>query len=120
MKTLSLAHTFSTNVYFERIHPHMPLIPRPRFLADLHLPPLAQPPLCLRYIMWALAATLCPDLAGYADIFYQRTRQYLQNDEMTVRKQRKKRHGANETVGALIIYERGPRSMLDLSRVVRN
>lgn len=42
-------------IYFERFHPHIPTIHKYRYLASLDRAPLARPPICLRYAIWAMA-----------------------------------------------------------------
>ncbi|KAF2832987.1 binuclear zinc transcription factor [Ophiobolus disseminans] len=69
-------------IYFTKIHLSMPLIHRPRFLAALNLAPHMRPPVCLRYIMWTLAASATDKYEGLQEHFYQRARKYAQMDEM--------------------------------------
>ncbi|KAF2145361.1 uncharacterized protein K452DRAFT_264324 [Aplosporella prunicola CBS 121167] len=71
-----------TRVYFEKVHPFIPMIHRPRFMAALHLAPHMRPPICLRYIMWCLAASLTDKYEELQDHFYRRARKYVQIDEM--------------------------------------
>ena len=40
--------------------------------------------MCLQYAIWAMAANGHEEYGGYSDIFYQRTRRYLQDDELKV------------------------------------
>ncbi|KAF1840851.1 binuclear zinc transcription factor [Cucurbitaria berberidis CBS 394.84] len=70
------------HIYFTKIHPSIPLIHRPRFLAALNLAPHMRPPVCLRYIMWTLAATVTDKYEALREHFYQRARKYAQMDEM--------------------------------------
>ncbi|CAO2650444.1 Nn.00g017360.m01.CDS01 [Neocucurbitaria sp. VM-36] len=70
------------NLYFTKIHPSLPLIHRPRFLAALNLAPHMRPPVCLRYIMWTLAASVTDKYEALQEHFYQRARKYAQMDEM--------------------------------------
>lgn len=60
----------------------MPLIHRPRFLAALNLAPQQRPPICLRYSMWCLAASLTNKYESLQEHFYQRARKYAERDEM--------------------------------------
>lgn len=69
-------------VFFEKIHPSMPMIHRPRFMASLNMPTSQRPPVCLRYIMWAHACAMVPRYRSSADQFYQKSRKYLEQDEM--------------------------------------
>jgi hypothetical protein len=49
--------------------------------------PYMQPPMCLQYIIWAMAAHIHDKYKAYADIFYRRARLYFEKDEMKVRRQ---------------------------------
>ena len=53
-----------------------------RFQSALSLAPLARPPICLRYAMWALAAMVTEKYMQHDDIFYRRARKYMDIDEM--------------------------------------
>ncbi|KAI0592559.1 Binuclear zinc transcription factor [Pyrenophora tritici-repentis] len=70
------------HIYFTKIHLTMPIIHRPRFLAALNLAPHMRPPVCLRYIMWTLAASVTDKYDELQEHFYQRSRKYAQMDEM--------------------------------------
>ncbi|KAI4945929.1 hypothetical protein J4E91_007370 [Alternaria rosae] len=69
-------------IYFSKIHLTLPVIHRPRFMAALNLSPQARPPVCLRYIMWTLAASITDKYEALQEHFYQRSRKYAQMDEM--------------------------------------
>ncbi|KAJ9623490.1 hypothetical protein H2203_005752 [Taxawa tesnikishii (nom. ined.)] len=71
-------------IYFKEIHPLSPFVHERRFRSALSLSPSEQPPLCLRYALWALGAIRAPEYSMHAETFYQRSRHYLQNDEMQV------------------------------------
>lgn len=47
--------------------------------------PYMQPPMCLQYIIWAMAAHHDDKYSAYSDIFYRRARLYFEKDEMKVR-----------------------------------
>ncbi|KAJ9653433.1 hypothetical protein H2198_007381 [Neophaeococcomyces mojaviensis] len=68
--------------YFEKIHPSVPMIHRPRFMASLNMSYNQRPPVCLRYIMWAHACAMIPQYKSSAEQFYQKSRKYLDQDEM--------------------------------------
>lgn len=68
--------------YFTHIHPTMPIIHRPRYMASLHLPAAFRPPIALRYAMWALAACMLPQYENQNTMLYARARHYLQEAEM--------------------------------------
>ena len=69
-------------IYFEKIHPSLPMIHKPRFLASLNLPMNQRPPVSLRYIMWAHACSMSTLYKPSADQFYQKARKYIEQDEM--------------------------------------
>ncbi|CBX92795.1 hypothetical protein IAQ61_005843, partial [Plenodomus lingam] len=69
-------------IYFSKIHLSLPMIHRPRFMAALNLAPQMRPPVCLRYIMWTLAASVVDKYESLTEHFYQRARKYAQSDEM--------------------------------------
>jgi hypothetical protein len=58
------------------------MIHKPRYLAALSLPPNMRPPACLRYIIWAQAASVSEKYSALADEFYRRSRKYADIDEM--------------------------------------
>ncbi|KAK5947181.1 hypothetical protein PMZ80_001328 [Knufia obscura] len=70
------------NTYFEKVHPSMPMIHRPRFMASLNMPMNQRPPVCLRYIMWAHACGMLPQYKTSAEQFYQKARKYIEQDQM--------------------------------------
>jgi len=70
------------NVYFEKVHPSLPMIHRPRFMASLNMPTNQRPPVCLRYIMWAHACAMLPQYKTSAEQFYQKARKYIEQDQM--------------------------------------
>lgn len=69
-------------IYFSKIHASGPVIHRPRFYAAMNLAPFMRPPVCLRYAMWALAASVSDKYEALQQHFYQRARKYAQIDEM--------------------------------------
>lgn len=69
-------------IYFTKIHPSLPIIHRPRYLAAMNLAPHMRPPVCLRYIMWCLAASVTDKYDALQEHFYHRARKYAQMDEM--------------------------------------
>ena len=58
------------------------MIHRARFLAAMDLAPQSRPPVCLRYAMWALAASVIDKYELLQDHLYQRARKYAERDEM--------------------------------------
>ena len=73
------------NIYFDRIHPTLPMLHKYRYLAGANLPPSLGPPLCLRYAVWTLAAAAAGVYADLPEVFYRRARKYAEADEMKVR-----------------------------------
>jgi hypothetical protein len=68
--------------YFEKIHPSLPMIHKARFMAAMDLAPNMRPAVCLRYIMWAHAASVTAKYQNSAEHFYARARKYAEQDEM--------------------------------------
>ncbi|KAK5134967.1 hypothetical protein LTR08_005919 [Meristemomyces frigidus] len=68
--------------YFEKIHPSVPMIHRPRYYAAMNLAPHMRPPVCLRYAMWCNAAAVTDKYEALQEHFYERARKYIQQDEM--------------------------------------
>ena len=68
--------------YFDKVHPSLPMIHRPRFYAAMNLAPHMRPPVCLRYAMWCNAAAVSDKFDPLAEHFYYRARKYIQQDEM--------------------------------------
>lgn len=58
------------------------MIHRPRYFAAMDLAPNMRPPVCLRYSMWALAASITPKYSFLEEHLYARARKYIQLDEM--------------------------------------
>ncbi|KAL1634689.1 hypothetical protein SLS56_002091 [Neofusicoccum ribis] len=80
---LSVLSLFAMNqLYFEKFNVVVPMIHRPRFLAAMNLAPHMRPPICLRYIMWTLAASSSDKYSSLQEHFYHRARKYIQMDEM--------------------------------------
>jgi hypothetical protein len=62
----------------------MPIMHKYRFYASLDRAPHMRPPVSLRYAMWTVAASITDKYQAFEDILYERTRRYLQQDEMKV------------------------------------
>ncbi|KAK4959473.1 hypothetical protein LTR10_004278 [Elasticomyces elasticus] len=69
-------------IFFDKIHPSVPMIHRPRYYAAMNLAPHMRPPVCLRYAMWANAAAVTDKYEALQEHFYFRARKYIQQDEM--------------------------------------
>jgi Fungal Zn(2)-Cys(6) binuclear cluster domain len=72
-------------IYFEKYHRTMPMMHKLRYYASLDRAPHMRPPICLRYAMWTVAASLSDKYSSFEAIFYERARRYLQDAEMKVR-----------------------------------
>jgi hypothetical protein len=60
------------------------MIHRQRYLTSLELPEHMRPPLCLRYAIWASAASLSEKYSQYEALLYERARKQVDADEMKV------------------------------------
>ncbi|KIW52422.1 hypothetical protein PV05_08058 [Exophiala xenobiotica] len=69
-------------IYFEKVHPSMPMIHKARFLSSMDLAPHMRPAVCLRYAMWTHACIITPKYSAYTEHFYARARKYAEADEM--------------------------------------
>ncbi|CAM1507286.1 Fc.00g069270.m01.CDS01 [Cosmosporella sp. VM-42] len=67
-------------VYFEKVHPSIPMIHKYRYLAAMNLAPNQRPPVCLRYAMWTMACSITDKYSDLKDLFYQRARKYVEAD----------------------------------------
>jgi hypothetical protein len=99
---------YRVEIYFEKSHPMLPFLHRARFMASLHLPPSIGAPVCLRYAVWALAASTCHDqtLRAYKDVFYTRARRSLTETlETTLDSLKPHRISTLQTLVLLSTYE---------------
>ena len=62
----------------------MPMLHKYRYLAALDRPAHMRPPICLRYALWATAASVSDKYFSYEDVFYERARRYIEAAEMKV------------------------------------
>ena len=69
-------------IYFQAIHPSLPMIHRSRYMGSINLLPVLRPPVCLRYAMWCNAAATLNKYKALQNCLYQRARKYLERDEM--------------------------------------
>ncbi|TVY73279.1 Citrinin biosynthesis transcriptional activator ctnR [Lachnellula suecica] len=67
-------------IYFDKIHPSLPMIHKYRYLAAMNLAPSQRPPVALRYAMWTSAASVVEKYMDLKDHFYQRSRKYMEMD----------------------------------------
>ncbi|PQE25859.1 fungal specific transcription factor protein [Rutstroemia sp. NJR-2017a BBW] len=69
-------------IYFDKIHPSLPMIHKYRYLAAMNLAPNQRPPVALRYAMWTLAASVSDKYIDLKEHFYQRSRKYIELDSL--------------------------------------
>ncbi|KAK9321002.1 fungal-specific transcription factor domain-containing protein [Lipomyces orientalis] len=69
-------------IFFETQHDFNPMIHKRRYMASLNYPAEFQPPIYLRYAVWAIAASASPKYRQYANVFYTRARKYLEQLQM--------------------------------------
>ncbi|OTB03071.1 hypothetical protein M426DRAFT_187096 [Hypoxylon sp. CI-4A] len=67
-------------IYFDKIHPSLPMIHKFRYLAAMNLAPNQRPPVALRYAIWTQACAVTDKFADLRDLFYQRARKYVEAD----------------------------------------
>ncbi|KAI0136285.1 fungal-specific transcription factor domain-containing protein [Xylariales sp. AK1849] len=67
-------------IFFEKVHPSLPMIHKYRYLAAMNLAPNQRPPVALRYAIWTLACSITEKYADMKDLFYQRARKYVEGD----------------------------------------
>ncbi|TRX98098.1 hypothetical protein FHL15_000743 [Xylaria flabelliformis] len=67
-------------IFFEKIHPSLPMIHKLRYLAAMNLAPSQRPPVALRYAIWTLACSITDKYKDLKDLFYQRARKYVEAD----------------------------------------
>lgn len=60
----------------------IPIVHPGRYLQAFYGPPMRKPPMCLQYIIWALASVGHAKYNQYHEVFYRRARQYIEADEM--------------------------------------
>ncbi|KAK9478678.1 fungal-specific transcription factor domain-containing protein [Lipomyces japonicus] len=68
--------------YFSISHVNFPMIHRSRYISAIRSPEPLQPPIYLRYAIWMTGALASPKLRQYAQIFYNRTRKYLEQIQL--------------------------------------
>ncbi|KAI6757278.1 hypothetical protein HG531_003103 [Fusarium graminearum] len=70
------------NIFFQNQYRLIPIVHPGRYLQSFYGPMPRRPPMCLRYAIWALAAAGNVKYDEYHDIFYRRSRQYMEADTM--------------------------------------
>ncbi|KAJ3468104.1 hypothetical protein MRS44_002169 [Fusarium solani] len=71
-----------TSTFFTIIQNESRFIHPSRYQASLYQPPHMQPPMCLQYMVLALAASVSPAHKQLAQPFYRRARYYYEADEL--------------------------------------
>ncbi|KAH1627859.1 hypothetical protein KXX21_001015 [Aspergillus fumigatus] len=69
-------------IYFDKVHPSLPFLHRPRHLAAMNLAYNIRPAVCLQYMTWCHAASVSDKYSNLHALFYQRARKYAELDEM--------------------------------------
>ncbi|KAF8847788.1 hypothetical protein BDZ45DRAFT_698912 [Acephala macrosclerotiorum] len=69
-------------IYFDKFHKQVPMMHKYRYYISLSKSPQFRPPVCLRYAMWAIAASLSDKYRCYEDLLYERARRYIHDAEM--------------------------------------
>ena len=77
-----MANVLSNTIFFQNQHRMIPIIHPGKYLQTFYGPLLRKPPMCLRYVIWALAAAGNNKYDEYHEIFYRRSRQYMEADTM--------------------------------------
>ncbi|KAF4992996.1 hypothetical protein FGRMN_6800 [Fusarium graminum] len=70
------------SIFFQQQHRLIPIIHPGRYLQSIYGPLSRRPPMCLRYAIWALAAAGNAKYDEFHEIFYRRSRQYVEADMM--------------------------------------
>ncbi|KAI6713424.1 fungal specific transcription factor domain-containing protein [Diplocarpon mali] len=100
-RDISLCCISRHKIYFEKIHPSVPMIHKYRYLAAMNLctehewiylffryitdgtsAPSQRPPVALRYAMWTLAASVVDKFVDLKNHFYHRARKYMEADAL--------------------------------------
>ncbi|KAK9242833.1 fungal-specific transcription factor domain-containing protein [Lipomyces tetrasporus] len=68
--------------FFETQYDFNPMIHKRQYMASLNYPAEFQPPIYLRYAVWAIAASASIKYRQYANVFYTRARKYLEQIQM--------------------------------------
>ncbi|KAL2150404.1 hypothetical protein VTH82DRAFT_6967 [Thermothelomyces myriococcoides] len=71
-----------TALYFQTVHDGAPMLHQASYTLALRFPPPMRPPMCLQYIVMALAAAMSDIYRHLSEPFYQRARVYAEADEM--------------------------------------
>ncbi|RVD84308.1 uncharacterized protein DFL_006066 [Arthrobotrys flagrans] len=111
------------DIYFTKVAPYGPIIHKGRYLASLDLAPQLRAPICLRYAIWMMAASVSDKYSDLQTVFYRRARKYIEEVEM-------KGHGEHivnvqfaQTWGILATYEYRlmyfPRAWMSAGKSVR-
>lgn len=74
----------SHQTFFQRQAETIPIINQQRYLQEFYSPPHMKPPMCLQYAIWSIAALENEKYRASSEVFYQRSRQYAEADEMKV------------------------------------
>ncbi|WZH42665.1 ZnII2Cys6 transcription factor [Fusarium acuminatum] len=70
------------SIFFTHQYRMIPIVHPGRYMQSFYGPVSRKPPMCLRYAIWALAAAGNAKYDQYHEIFYRRSRQYVEVDLM--------------------------------------
>ncbi|KAK9453479.1 fungal-specific transcription factor domain-containing protein [Dipodascopsis uninucleata] len=91
--------------FFNNFHRLYPFINKYRFLASLNLSYYFQPPIYLRYIMWAIGASSIPKYRELANVYYVRARKYLEVEQISGHGERVSRLAFPQAWALVTYYE---------------
>ncbi|KAH9205012.1 fungal-specific transcription factor domain-containing protein [Leptodontidium sp. 2 PMI_412] len=68
-------------IYFDQIHPGIPMIHKQKFYTTMKLGPDSRPPLCLQFSILCLSSSVTPKYKRFGETFYQKARRYAEISE---------------------------------------
>lgn len=86
-------------IYFDQVHPCIPMINKTRFLAARRLGLNGPSIFALQYAMWSIAASVSPKYGRLCEVFLQRARKYTEQIELDVSWSTRVRGLANRILG---------------------
>ncbi|KAF3905491.1 hypothetical protein ABW20_dc0108616 [Dactylellina cionopaga] len=111
------------SIYFDKVAPYGPIIHKGRYLSSLSLAPQLRAPVCLRYAIWTMAASVSDEYSSLQTVFYRRARKYAEEAEMRGHGEHVVSVAFAQTWGLLATYEYRimyfPRAWMSAGRAVR-
>ncbi|RPB14964.1 hypothetical protein P167DRAFT_552229 [Morchella conica CCBAS932] len=109
--------------YFDKIHPCVPVIHKGRYLASLAMGPTQRPPICLRYAIWTMAASVSDEHSHRQESLYKRARKAIEETELRGHGEAIISVACSQTWSLIACYEFKlmyfPRAWLSTGRAVR-